>query len=174
MAEGNILSCLFPTACARRIVVIWVHGQPVRGGRYHVSRLLRRRMGVVMTGLIRVPLDGGGWFLVHAYPVSVDPGLLLESGPVRAGKLGDRVSDGVTDAAQSLQTMLAPVVQMSRVVLDQLTSVAPQELKVEFGVELTAEAGAIVTKAGGGCHLTVTLTWGRAQADPGKMDPGDG
>jgi hypothetical protein len=49
---------------------------------------------------------------------------------------------------------------MSEQVLAQLGSARPRQVQVEFGVELTAEAGAVLSKAGAGCHLTVTLTWG--------------
>ncbi len=36
---------------------------------------------------------------------------------------------------------------------------------MEFGVTLTAEAGAVITKATSGCHLKVTLRWDGAD-DP--------
>jgi Trypsin-co-occurring domain 1 len=67
-----------------------------------------------------------------------------------------------------LESALAPVVSMSEVVLAALSRAAPREVQVEFGVELTAEAGAVVSKAGGGCHLTVTLTWAPGESGQDK------
>ncbi|NUT94680.1 MAG: hypothetical protein HOY78_21935 [Saccharothrix sp.] len=39
----------------------------------------------------------------------------------------------------------------------------PDEVQVEFGVKLNAEAGAVIAKTGVEGHLKVKLTWGRAQ-----------
>ncbi|GHI03269.1 hypothetical protein AQI88_01320 [Streptomyces cellostaticus] len=35
----------------------------------------------------------------------------------------------------------------------------PDALVVEFGIELTAQAGAVITAAGASAQLTVSLTW---------------
>jgi hypothetical protein len=113
---------------------------------------------------MRVPLEGGGSLLVR---VDREPGegVVTPSGPVQAGRLEDRVEGAVEEvvavASRSLSEALEPVTRMSRQVLDQLAQARPCEVQVEFGVELTAQAGAVLAKAGSGCHLTVTLTWGR-------------
>ncbi|MGW7542672.1 CU044_2847 family protein [Streptomyces sp. NPDC054770] len=39
----------------------------------------------------------------------------------------------------------------------------PDALVVQFGVELSAQAGAIITAAGASAQLTVTLTWNRTE-----------
>jgi Trypsin-co-occurring domain 1 len=109
-------------------------------------------------------LEGGGSFLVRAD--SADEEVPVEdSGPVQAGRVGDRIGRGAVEAAESLESALAPVVSMSEVVLTALARAKPREVQVEFGVELTAEAGAVVSKAGGKCHLTVTLTWAPGESD---------
>jgi len=128
----------------------------------------------VMASAVRVPLEGGGSFLVRAYTDIGDSEPPIGSGPVRAARPGHGVSDSVTGAVESLEAAMAPVVNMSRVVLDQLAQAAPRQVKIEFGVELTAEAGAIVTKAGAGCHLTVTLTWEPGGTPHGEADLDDG
>jgi hypothetical protein len=69
-----------------------------------------------------------------------------------------------------VQAALAPVVMMAKTVLDQLAAVRAPEIQVELGVELTAEAGAVIARAEGTCHLTVTLTWGSSQANPSAAD----
>ncbi|XVV07363.1 CU044_2847 family protein [Actinosynnema sp. CA-248983] len=38
----------------------------------------------------------------------------------------------------------------------------PDEVQVEFGVKLNAEAGAVIARTGVEGHLKVKLTWGRA------------
>jgi hypothetical protein len=105
-----------------------------------------------------MPLDDGTTLLVR-----VDDSLferkIPRPGPIRAARLGDRIGLTATMAPQSLREALSPLAQMSRQVVEQLAQSEPSGLQVEFGVELTAEAGAVLAKAGTGCHLTVTATW---------------
>jgi hypothetical protein len=84
---------------------------------------------------------------------------------VRAGRAQDAAEQIVAQTAQTLRAALDPLAQMSRQVLEQFAESSPQEVQVQFGVELTAEAGAVLTKAGASCHLNVTLTWKQA-AEP--------
>lgn len=105
-----------------------------------------------MRGLIQIPIEGGGSVLVEA--TSPAP-----SGPIPAS--GSAVAGAVSVATQTLQTALVSIKDASRAVLEQLREAEPDEIEVEFGVELTAETGAIIAKAGGGCHLNVTLTWAK-------------
>jgi hypothetical protein len=114
-----------------------------------------------MTGLVRMPLEGGWSLLVRVDHELDQMGRWPGSGPVRAGRVGDRVEEVVTVASRSLREALEPVTQMSRQVLDQLGQARPREVQVEFGVELTAQAGAVLARAGTECHLTVTLTGAR-------------
>jgi len=107
--------------------------------------------------LVRVPLEGGGWFLVRAD--SSDREVPEGSGPVQAGRLGDAIAHRAVEAAQTLEAALEPIADMARATLQALARVGPREVEVEFGVELSAEVGAIVASTGGGCQLTVTLTW---------------
>jgi hypothetical protein len=117
-----------------------------------------------VVALVQVPLDGGGTMLVQ---VSDEPGPGLtggpppvtRSGPVHAGRAQDQVEQIVTQASVTLRAALEPLAQMSRQVLEQFAESSPQEVEVQFGVALTAEAGAVLTKAGAACHLNVTLTW---------------
>ncbi|MFG2339486.1 CU044_2847 family protein [Streptomyces yangpuensis] len=43
--------------------------------------------------------------------------------------------------------------------LDQLRKAAPDQIAVEFGIDLAFEAGAVITKSQAGCHLKVTVSW---------------
>ncbi|MEU6093135.1 CU044_2847 family protein [Streptomyces sp. NPDC047085] len=101
-----------------------------------------------MTPLTRIPLEGGGFILVE------ETGAALE-GPVKAG----RISDAIHELPVTLQGALEPVTEAARVTLDQLRKACPDEVAVEFGVDLAAEAGAVITKSQASCHLKVTLSW---------------
>lgn len=100
-----------------------------------------------MTPLTRIPLDGGGSVLVERTAPS--------DGPVKAGRLGDAVEK----LPVTLQGALEPVTQAARAALDQLRKAHPDEIAIEFGVDLAVEAGAVITKSQASCHLKVTVSW---------------
>jgi len=65
------------------------------------------------------------------------------------------------DSAEALDRAMATIREMARKTkasIDGLVS-KPDELEITFGVKLTAEAGAIVTKVGGEATLQVKLAW---------------
>uniref|UniRef100_A0AAU2HDB8 Trypsin-co-occurring domain-containing protein n=1 Tax=Streptomyces sp. NBC_00060 TaxID=2975636 RepID=A0AAU2HDB8_9ACTN len=99
-----------------------------------------------------MPLDCGGSILVQADPVEVS------AGPVMAG----RVSEAIRDLPQSLESVIGPVAGMARAVLDEFRRVRPDGVEVEFGVDLAAQAGAVIAKSEAACHLKVTVTWNAA------------
>ncbi|MEU0970796.1 CU044_2847 family protein [Streptomyces sp. NPDC005917] len=94
-----------------------------------------------------MPLEGGGTVLFEAAP-EVD-------GPVKAG----RVREAIRELPQTLQDALAPVRETARTVVDQLRQAGPDEVEVEFGVNLSAQAGAVITKGEAAVHLKVRVLW---------------
>jgi Trypsin-co-occurring domain 1 len=118
---------------------------------YRVSG--KGRLLVVM--LARIPLPGGGSILVEG---SAEP-----EGPVKAGRMGEAIHDMST----GLHTVLEPVVDTARSVLEQLRKAGPGEVEVEFGVDLSVQAGAVITKGGAGCHLKVRMTWSSSEVEQG-------
>ncbi|MDX3800649.1 CU044_2847 family protein [Streptomyces sp. AK04-3B] len=100
------------------------------------------------TPLARIPLDGGGCILVEQ-----QAGLL--AGPVKAGRVGDTVRE----LPGTLAGALEPVAEAMRTTLDALRKARPDQITVEFGVDLAFEAGAVITKSEAGCHLRVTVSW---------------
>lgn len=108
-----------------------------------------------MGELLAVPVEGGGSLVVE-----VDA---HEAGVVKAGRPGQVAGQ----AAKSLQEALAPLVPAATAMLDRLREAKPSEVTLAFGVKLTAEAGAVITKTAGECNFTVTLHWRQAA-------PGDG
>ncbi|WP_454320775.1 CU044_2847 family protein [Streptomyces phaeoluteigriseus] len=100
-----------------------------------------------MAPLTRIPLDGGGFLLVEQPAVG--------DGPVKAGRMGD----AVREFPGTLQAALEPVTEAARATLNQLRKARPDEITVEFGVDLALEAGAVITKSQASCHLKVTMAW---------------
>lgn len=99
------------------------------------------------------PLSGGGEVLVEISEHD-DPGLRRAS----------RAGDVIAATAASLQSALAPVRTAAEAALDTFRKAGPKEVEIEFGIRLTAEAGAVIAKTGAEGHLTVKLTWRAEQA----------
>ncbi|MFF7617392.1 CU044_2847 family protein [Streptomyces lavendulae] len=95
----------------------------------------------------RIPLDGGGSVLVET-----TAGI---EGPVKAGRIGD----AVREVPQTLQEALEPVTRVAQVALDQLRKARPDQITIEFGVDLAVEAGAVITKSRANCHPQVSASW---------------
>lgn len=110
-----------------------------------------------MPGLARMPLEGGGAILLEAVE-----GPPESDGPVKAGRVGD----AVRDLPRTLQESLVPVRETARAVLDQLRQAGPREVEVEFGVDLSAKAGAVITSGETAFHLKVRVVWESGDAGP--------
>jgi hypothetical protein len=112
--------------------------------------------GVPVAEVARIALDDGGWLLVET-----DAGG-ASAGPVKAGRMGDALGE----LPANLSIALAPVTTMARTVLEELKRAGPDQVEVEFGVNLAVQAGVLITKGEGGCHLKVTMHWsGDASVD---------
>jgi hypothetical protein len=85
---------------------------------------------------------------------------------------GGTVEERLQEAACSFEEALDPIRAVGEGVLDRLSHLQrpPAEVRVEFGLELSAKAGAIVS-ATGAATLKVALTW---QAPPQPPPPGPG
>lgn len=116
-----------------------------------------------MTPLARISLEGGGSVLLE------EPGGASE-GPVKAGRIGDAIHE----LPGTLQEALEPVTEAARAALDQLRKARPDDITVEFGIDLAAEAGAVITKSQAGCHLKVALSWTKEGLRQQNADEGLG
>ncbi|WP_308406017.1 CU044_2847 family protein [Streptomyces naphthomycinicus] len=85
-----------------------------------------------------------------------------------------RISDAIHELPTTLQQALEPVTETARAVLDVLGKASPDEITVEFGVDLSVEAGAVITKSQAGCHLKVTLSWKKGDAGLPQTDRSGG
>ncbi|MHC5905807.1 CU044_2847 family protein [Streptomyces sp. S6] len=88
--------------------------------------------------------------------------LASRDGSVQAARTFEAALDGVRTAAQSAL----------RVFRDG--ALKPDGVEIEFGVKLSAEAGAIIAKGTSEGHLVVKLTWGSSPSGSlaASEDPG--
>ncbi|MDQ0583409.1 CU044_2847 family protein [Streptomyces rishiriensis] len=74
----------------------------------------------------------------------------------------------------SVESLHALVTGVARSLAEPLRAVRPDEVSVEFGIELTAKAGKVVGLLADGeakAGITVTLTWNGGPPDPGTPPP---
>lgn len=115
----------------------------VVGGVVGVSR------GGAVAVLVAVPLEDGGEVVIEMDEAT--------GGVVKAGRPGEVVGRAV----ESLESALDGVTLAARSVLNKLGEVSPDGITVEFGIKLTAEANAVITKTTGECNFKVSLHWER-------------
>ena len=114
-----------------------------------------------MRQLIEFPLEGGDSILVQ-----VD-----EPAPEGAVVKAARPGEIVTKASQTFESALDKVKPAASAIISKLRGLAdpPDEIEVEFGLTLNAEAGAFVAAAGVEANYTVKLTWKRGtKAEEGE------
>lgn len=108
-----------------------------------------------MDGLTEFKTEEGA--LVTVEGVDEEAGARLVSrgeGPLQATRTFEGALDGVRAAAQSAL----------RVFRDG--SLKPDSVELEFGVKLSAEAGAVIAKGSAEGHLIVKLSWSPGQEPP--------
>ncbi|OLF14666.1 CU044_2847 family protein [Actinophytocola xanthii] len=126
-----------------------------------------------MPDLMSFPVDDENDVLVE---VDLDQ---PEIGPV------SRAGDLIRSASTSFDGALAHVRKAASVALASFRDmdVRPDDVEVEFGVKLNAQAGAVIARTGVDGHLKVKLTWRRTEdapppvaqedATPDEPRPGD-
>jgi len=103
--------------------------------------------------LVEFPLQDGGSVLVQVDDAAA-------GGPVTRG-LGDR--HVTVQAAQTFEQAVSRVQPAAQALIARLRALAdaPDEVGVEFGLELSAEAGAFIAAASSSANFKVSLTWHR-------------
>jgi hypothetical protein len=101
------------------------------------------------TELVRFILPDGSSLLVEVD--GQEPGIQRAS----------RVDDFIVQAKVSLDGAMEHIRAMAAVTLTKLEDLPrrPDDIEVEFGVRLNAEAGAVIAKTQAEGHLTIRLTW---------------
>ncbi|WP_341674853.1 CU044_2847 family protein [Niveibacterium sp. SC-1] len=97
---------------------------------------------------VEMPLEGGGCVLFEVDEAVSDKTYR------GAGELGAR-------ATESFESAIGQIKPMADALAAQLSNLAraPESVVVEFGIKVTANAGAVIAKAGGEASLKVTLSW---------------
>lgn len=100
---------------------------------------------------VRVPLDNGDMFFIDAEAVG--------DGVVRA----TRADGAVTSSAETFESSLTHVRHIAEAIVDKLSNLpaAPDSIRAEFGVCLTAEAGIAIAKGSAEAHFVIELEWSR-------------
>ncbi len=103
--------------------------------------------------LVEYAIEGGGSIVVE-----VD-----EPGAATGVEHAARLAEIPERAEQTFQEALARVKPAAIVALATVRELAdpPDELAIEFGVKLTAKAGAVIAAAGADANFTLTMTWRR-------------
>ena len=98
---------------------------------------------------VRVPLENGDGFFIEVDRAG--------DGVVRA----TRVDGAVRSSAETFESSMTQVRHIAEVIIDKLSSlpVAPDNIRAEFGVCLTAEAGIAVAKGSAEAHFVIELEW---------------
>jgi hypothetical protein len=104
--------------------------------------------------LVEFPLQDGGTVLVQVDDEA--------PGEVTRG-WGDRDTRVVEQARQSFEQAVGRVQPAVQGLLNQLRSLAdrPEQIEVEFGLQLSAEVGAFVAGASTTGNFKVSMTWRR-------------
>jgi len=105
-----------------------------------------------MPAMISYPLESGGSILVEVQD---------ESGPVTRGWSDDRAQRITEQANQTFEAALSNVRSAADALLGTLSGLrsTPDEVTVEFSVQLTAEAGVCIATLGSTANFKVGLTW---------------
>lgn len=83
-----------------------------------------------------------------------------------------RGADGTIQATQPLQQALGSARATVGSALAALEGLGFDELVLEFGIKLHAEAGALIARTSAEGHLTVTARWGRDTPPALRGGPG--
>jgi len=107
-----------------------------------------------MKRLVEFPLDEGGSVLVEVAD--------LAAGPVMRG-LGEDSSALVEKADKTFENATAAVTPAARGLIARLRSIddPPDEVGMEFGVQLSAQTGAFIASVAADANFKVSMTWQR-------------
>ena len=103
-----------------------------------------------MKHLVEFPLEDGSSILVEVEDAEM-------GGVVRAS----RGSETIAKAQKTFEEAMDKVKPAASTIIAKLRSLhdSPDEIEVEFGLKLSADAGAFVASAGMEANYTVTLKW---------------
>ena len=116
-----------------------------------------------MTELLRFRTEDGGSLLVEVD--EHEPGFRPASRAAAIADAKQKFEDALVDVRAAAERALAVFTE---------GTLRPDQVDVEFGVRLNAEAGAVIAKTSVEGHMTVKLSWkptGRAQDSSAEVTP---
>jgi hypothetical protein len=115
-----------------------------------------------MKRLVKFPSDSGEPILVEVEDVGL-------GGETRRGlstsAVVERAQTSFEDALERARPMATSLMGKLHAIGDAAGN-PPDEVQVEFGIVLNAEAGAILASASAGANYKVTMTWKRPPGSP--------
>jgi hypothetical protein len=115
----------------------------------------------MMKRLVEFPLQEGGTLLVEVdepegYAETTTRGGVVKA--ARPSEIADKAKDTFEDALDKIKPAAQAIISTLRGLHDE-----PDEIGVEFGLKLKAEAGAFLASAGAEANYTVTMKWVKTQ-----------
>jgi Trypsin-co-occurring domain 1 len=106
-----------------------------------------------MTDLIQFELEDGSSVLIET-----------EGIPARPVTRGGRATEMISKADETFEHALGRIVPTSAAMIQRFRGMAtqPDEIEIEFGVKISAEAGAIIAKTSGEANFRIAVRWKRA------------
>lgn len=108
-----------------------------------------------MKRLIEFPLEGGGSVVVEVDEPEAEGGVVRAARP---GEVSERAQLSFEEALGKLRPAAESIIARLRALSDP-----PDQVGVEFGLKLSAGAGAVIASAAAEANYRVTLTWKRPE-----------
>ena len=117
-----------------------------------------------MADLVEFPLAGGGTVLV----ATTSP-VISDLSRFRGGSGSSR--DVVSRSAETIQDAVGRLRPAAQALVDTFIGLPrrPDEISVTFGIELSAEAGAVIASTAASANFSVTVSW-KARAETVSKD----
>ena len=111
-----------------------------------------------MKRLIEFPLEEGGTMLVEVDEPESSAESTTRGGVIKAARPTGEVVEGAKKTFEDAIDKIKPAAQA---IIDKLRELrdTPDEISVEFGIKLSAEAGAFIASAGVEANYKVSLKW---------------
>jgi hypothetical protein len=114
-----------------------------------------------MGQLVEFSLEDGGTILVEVHETADT------RGPVTRGLGGEQVAERARHTFEEAVERVEPAAQA---IITRLRGMAqaPDEVQVEFGLDLHAELGAFIAAASAAANFKIAMTWRRAEPSTGR------
>jgi uncharacterized protein (DUF1786 family) len=109
-----------------------------------------------MGRLVEFDLNDGGTIIVEVHETT------RTGGPVTRGLGGDQVTERARLTFEDAVERVEPAAQAIITRLRGMTQ-APDEVQIEFGLDLHAEAGAFIAAASATANFKIAMTWRRTE-----------